>query len=99
MYFAIKSRSYIWLILAVIMNGFFNLAQYSVAHEMPLYQANSIKGIGEATICGCVNMTANLIGFLVVLGLTPILEGSNLGLSFVLLGIVLIMGEILMCLV
>jgi hypothetical protein len=66
---------------------------------MPLYQASSFKGIGEATICGCVNMTANLIGFLIVLGLTPILEGGDLVLSFGILAIVLILGEILMFLV
>ena len=98
-FFAIKSRSFAWLMLAVIINGFFNLAQYSVAYEMPLYQARENKGIGEATICGCVNMTANLIGFVVVLILTPILEGKSLLLSFGVLSIVLILGEVLMCLV
>jgi hypothetical protein len=44
-------------------------------------------------------MTANLIGFVIVLGLTPILEAGNLMLSFGILAIVLILGEILMILV
>ena len=44
-------------------------------------------------------MTANLIGFLVVLGLTPILEGGDLVLSFGILAVVLIMGEIFMYIV
>ena len=69
--------------IAIVINGFFNLAQFSVAYEMPVHissqiaQENKLE-IGEATVCGCVNMTANLIGFIVVLGLTPVLEGKNL---------------------
>jgi hypothetical protein len=66
---------------------------------MPLYQARDIKGIGEATVCGCINMTANLIGFVIVLGLTPVLEGGELVLSFGIFASVLLVGEVFMCLV
>jgi hypothetical protein len=35
------------------------------------------KTIGEASICGVINMLSNIFAFLVVLGLTPILNGGN----------------------
>ena len=44
-------------------------------------------------------MTANLIGFVIVLGLTPVLEGGDLVLSFGILACVLLVGEIFMCFV
>ena len=63
--------------LATCANGFMNLAQFSVAYEMAVFQVRSM-GIGEATVCGCINTGANAIGFILVMSLTPSLGGKGI---------------------
>lgn len=58
-----------------------------------------MPNVGEATVCGVVNTLANLFGFVLILGLTPILQGQTkvdtLINNAILLGI-LILAVILM---
>ena len=66
------NKSFPLLMISTIANGFFNLAQFSVAYEMAVHIVRHLNA-GEATICGFINVLSNFIGFLLVLGLTPIL--------------------------
>lgn len=47
-------------------------------------------------MCGCVNITANFIGFFVVLGLTPVLEGGKMAESWIVLAGLIVGGTVLM---
>lgn len=100
-YACIISENYWLLMLATISNGFFNLAQFSVSYEMAVHQVKELN-IGEATICGCINTMANLIGFVLVLILTPILNKESpldLGITVGIFLTLLLVSLILMYLV
>lgn len=73
-HFAIISRSYPFLISAIIINGFFTLSVFSVAYEMGV---ELTFPIGEATSGGFINTLSNLIGFVLVMSLTPILDNKE----------------------
>jgi hypothetical protein len=86
---------------AIVINGFFNVAQFSVAYEMPVHIASQMSEntkyeIGSATVCGFINITANLIGFLVSLGLTPVLSAGGFVESCAVLAGLLVISEVLM---
>lgn len=73
-HFAIISRNYPFLITAIIINGFFTLSIFSVAYEMGV---ELTFPIGEATSGGFINTLSNLIGFVIVMSLTPILDNKR----------------------
>lgn len=60
---------------ATILNGFFNLADFSIAYEMTIFIVRE-KNVGEATICGFINLLANAFGFAFIMGLTPLLNNE-----------------------
>lgn len=80
------------LMAATCLNGWCNLAHFSVAYEMSVLVATNQAG--EATICGVVNLLANALGFAFILGLTPLLESATrddvLLTSFTLLAVLLL---------
>lgn len=50
-------------------------------------------GIGEATVCGCINTGANAIGFILVLALTKCLGSKEINIACgVLAGIIILSG-------
>ena len=65
------SESFALLMAATCLNGWCNLAHFSVAYEMSVHMASTQAG--EATVCGVVNLLANALGFACILGLTPLL--------------------------
>lgn len=62
--------------VATCINGFCSLAQYSVAFEMSVHITRKYDA-GEATACGVINMVSNLIAFIMILGLTPLLNNEE----------------------
>ena len=70
-YFAILSRSYPLLTFMIIANGFCCISVFSCAYELGV---ELTYPIGEATSGGFINTVGNLIGFLILMGLTPILD-------------------------
>ena len=85
--------------VATSVHGFVNLAQFSIAYEMVVYQARKFLGVGEATVCGCINTLANAIGFFLVLGLTPALEKKEFDITCGTFSGLLVLGTIAMILV
>jgi hypothetical protein len=66
-------ENYTMLMISVVANGFCNLGIFSVCFEMAVHLAKSYN-VGEATNVGFINVISNLVGFLLVLGLTPLLN-------------------------
>ena len=85
--------------VATSSHGFVNLAQFSIAYEMVVHQARKYLGVGEATVCGCINTLANAIGFFLVLGLTPALEKKEFDITCGSFAALLVLGSIAMILV
>ena len=95
-YLAVLSGSYPWLIACMILNGFFNLGTYSVAYEMGV---ELTFPVGEATSNGVINSLANIIGFFMVLAVTPILgrqSDSDVWITFLGFEVILIVGALVM---
>ena len=82
--------------VATSAHGFVNLAQFSIAYEMAVHQARKFLGVGEATVCGCINTMANAIGFFLVLGLTPALENKEFDITCGIFAGLLALGTIAM---
>ena len=53
--------------------GFFLLPILFVAYELAVEQT-APDGIGDSMSCGLINMTANILGFIIAIGLTPALS-------------------------
>jgi uncharacterized protein YebE (UPF0316 family) len=70
LYISIITYSFAFLMVASAINGFINLAIFSVAYEMGVEMTYPI---GEAMSGGFINTMANVIGFVIVMILTPIL--------------------------
>ena len=70
-YFSITSKNSTLLYLAVTLNGFSNLGVFSTAFELAV---ETTYPIGEATSGGFVNFITNIMQFLSILGMTPILK-------------------------
>lgn len=73
-YLSIISRSFAFLIITIVLNGFFALSIFSVAYELGV---ELTFPVGEATSGGWINTLANLIGFVVVMIMTPILDDAD----------------------
>ncbi|CDW85706.1 major facilitator superfamily protein [Stylonychia lemnae] len=90
-YFATVNFSYEYLMVASAINGFFSMGVFSVAYELGVEMSFPI---GEATSGGLTNSVANVIGFVLVIAMTPILERGQsqdvLTTILILLGILLI---------
>ena len=76
LHLSITSSNYTLLMLATCANGFICLAEFSIVFEMVVAIVPEL-GIGEATVCGFINVLANLFGFLLILGLTPLLNNGE----------------------
>lgn len=59
-----EDESYYWVLSLIIMNGFVNIAAYSVCFE---YVVHLSPGIGETISSGCVNTLANFLAFLEII--------------------------------
>jgi len=58
--------------------GFFNLCIIMIGYELSVAQALRINPqIGEALSCGMINLTANTLGFFVIIALTPVLNKNH----------------------
>lgn len=55
------------------MLGFVNIPIFFISYELAVEQT-IILGVGEATSCGIINLLANFISFVEILGLTFILN-------------------------
>ena len=53
--------------------GFFLLPILFVAYELAVEQT-AHQGVGDAMSCGLINVTANFLGFLIAISLTPELD-------------------------
>ena len=67
------SKNFTLLLIMGCLNGFFNLGVFSIAFEMAVFVAKPYN-VGEATNCGFINAMSNFVGFILVLGLTPLLN-------------------------
>ena len=76
MFFAILSKSFPFLMVSVSINGFICLGIFSSSYELGLELSFPI---GEAMTAGLINSIANVIGFLVVMILTPVLDLQKKG--------------------
>jgi Na+/melibiose symporter-like transporter len=54
------------------MVGFSNIPILMISYELAICQTLP-QGIEETLSCGVINMTANVIGFAIITGLTPVL--------------------------
>ena len=61
------------IILACVLVGIANLPVYTVSYELVVQQTLSL-GVGEGLSCGLINLLSNMIGWVCVLGLTPLLD-------------------------
>ncbi len=73
-HFSIVSRNYPFLITSTLVNGFFTLSMFAVAYEMGV---ELTYPIGEATSGGFINLSLNMIGFILVMSLTPVLDNKE----------------------
>ena len=73
-YIAIIIRNYPFLIVSVLLNGFFILSMFSVAFEMGV---ELTFPIGEAMSGGFINVMSNLVGFVIIVSMTSVLENED----------------------
>ena len=73
-YIAIIIRNYPFLIVSVLLNGFFILSMFSVAFEMGV---ELTFPIGEAMSGGFINAMSNLVGFVIIVSMTSVLENED----------------------
>eukprot|EP00347_Sterkiella_histriomuscorum_P005502 403356370 len=91
-HFAIYSQSFAFLVVAIIFNGFFCLSIFSVAFELGVELSFPV---GEASSGGLINSVANVIGFVVVFIMTPILnnnQGIDVMICSIIFGVMLLMA-------
>jgi hypothetical protein len=69
-----QSGSEALLIILAALVGVSNVPIFFMAFELAYYQ---LPDVGEAMSCGTVNFLANLLGFIALLGLTPLLESKD----------------------
>ena len=69
-------ENYTLLMIFTCANGFFNLGIFAIAFEMAVHKAKPYN-VGEATNCGFINVMSNLVGFVLVLGVTPLLKNKT----------------------
>lgn len=58
--------------MSCAIHGFFLLPILFVAYELAVMQTAS-DGVGDTMSCGLINLTANFLGFLIAIALTPAL--------------------------
>ncbi|CDW84415.1 major facilitator superfamily protein [Stylonychia lemnae] len=73
-YFAILSKNYGFLMASQVINGFIVIGVFSVAFELGVELSYPI---GEATSGGLTNSIGNVVGFILVMIMTPILNSNK----------------------
>ena len=61
------------IIISCILVGIANLPVFTVSYELAVQQTMCL-GVGEALSCGLINSLGNMIGWMCVIGLTPLLD-------------------------
>lgn len=73
-YIAIITKNYPFLLISVLLNGFFINSMFSVAYEMGV---ELTFPIGEAMSGGFINLISNLVGFVIIMSMTFVLENED----------------------
>ena len=81
-YVGLPSKNFTLLLIMGCLNGFFILGVFSIAFEMAVHVAKPYN-VGEATNCSFINAMSNFVGFILVLGLTPLLSQREINDVFI----------------
>ena len=71
-YYADKTSDRVEIEVACGVHGFFLLPILFVAYELAVMQTAE-DGVGDTMSCGLINLTANFVGFVIAIALTPAL--------------------------